>query len=181
MQAAGAGVTMQAPRTRRAGDAVGHSPDELGQLPGLHQAVGQVGILLPAVLSVQLARGGGQSGCDPHASTCPAPRIPANPPSPSRESLWGLADPSVFISPFLGAAWDDHPTTRPGCGSLPAPVPFQSNMSLNWCIVPEEMVQSSGESKENRRRGSAIHVPLLPIIPPVLGPPLECSRGLRRR
>lgn len=38
-------------------DTRGCSPDELRQLPGLHKAVGQVDILLPAVLSMQLVRG----------------------------------------------------------------------------------------------------------------------------
>lgn len=61
MQASGAGVTVQSLGTHSRGtpqDTRGCSPDELRQLPGLHKAVGQVDILLPAVLGMQLVRGG---------------------------------------------------------------------------------------------------------------------------
>lgn len=79
------------------------SPDELCQLPGLHQAVGQVGVLLPAVLGMQLEREGEQRGWDSQADTCPAPRLPANPPKP----LWTVpANTSVCISPPPRRAWD---------------------------------------------------------------------------
>lgn len=81
-QAPGAGVTTHVLGTCR-GTPCSCSPDELCQLPGLHQAVGQVGVFVPAVLGVQLGREGKQRGCD----SCPAPRLPANPPNPSKQSL----------------------------------------------------------------------------------------------
>lgn len=115
VQTPGAGVTTLVLGTCR-GTPRSCSPDELCQLPGLHQAVGQVGVLLPAVLGVQLEREGKQRGCDSHADTCPAPRLPANPPNPSEQSL---PTRSVFMSPPLGRAWDAHPTAQPACGSLP--------------------------------------------------------------
>lgn len=83
VRAPGAGVTTHVLGTCR-GTPHSCSPDELCQLPGLHQAVGQVGVLVPAVLGVKLERPGKQRGCDCLTNTCPAPKLPANPPNPSK-------------------------------------------------------------------------------------------------
>lgn len=102
MQAPGAGVTHTCPGGPQ-GTPQSCSPDELSQLPGLHQAVGQVGVLVPAVLGVQLEREGKQRGSD----SCPAP-------CKSTQSFQTVpANTSVFISPPLGRAWDAHPSAQP--------------------------------------------------------------------
>lgn len=169
VQALGAGVTTHVLGTCR-GTPRSCSPDELCQLPGLHQAVGQVGVLLPAVLGMQLEREGKQRGCDSHADTCPAPRLPANPPNPSEQSL---PTPLSLCHPH----WGEPGMLTPLHNQLVGPCPTcLSNILLNQCIVQGRVrraVVKQGDSK----RGVRPLIPLLPIVPPMLGSSLRCSRG----
>lgn len=98
----------------------GRSPDELQQLPGLHHAVRQVGILLPAVLGVQLPKMGGQRGRD-------LPLQLQGALQPTRP-LWGsLKSRGCWLSPPTGPP--PHCTAR----LLGRSPPTLGNISLNCC------------------------------------------------
>jgi len=181
-QAPGAGVTAHPLGTRGGGTPWpphGCSPDELRQLPGLHQAVGQVGVLLPAVLGVQLARAGGKAAVTPPTSICPAPGLPANPPSPSRRSLWGSGCPLLLHPTPLGSVWDAHPAAQPGCGSVPPPLSPPLEQYFIKSVHGPARVSAEQWLKQGDSKGGVR--PLLPLHPiithPVLGPSPGCSRG----